>query len=217
MNRHLSAKTALAGAVLVVAAGCGANVHTSTAVHIGAGASSASAPTTATRPAPRSSTTTPAATGFSTPTSAPTTTAAGDGNVDSSNPTAVAVAAITANWTSNTVVDHGPFDATLRSLVWYTPAAAAKVRASAPTGPPGATWDTWAAHRATTTVAVQLNHDPGAPADTATAAYRQFNVTVTPHGNDGWTSTPENYQVFVTLTRTSPGAPWQVASFEVAG
>lgn len=128
----------------------------------------------------------------------------------------MAAAAIVANWTSDTAVDAAPFAATLRSLIWYTPAAAAKVRSHPPTGPAGVQWSTWSAHRATTTVATRLDHDAGAPPDTPTAAYRSFEVTVTPHGQAGWTAPASHYQCFVTLTRTSASAPWQVAVFEVA-
>jgi hypothetical protein len=104
----------------------------------------------------------------------------------------------------------------LRSLIWYTPAAAAKVRAHPPTGPAWERWSTWAAHRATTTVATALDHDAGAPPDTSTAAYRSFEVTVTAHGQAGWTAPASHYQCFVTLTRDTASAPWQVAVFEVA-
>ena len=57
---------------------------------------------------------------------------------------------------------------------------------------------------------VQLNSDSGAPPDTAATADRQFNVLVTPHGADGWTAPPDQYQCFVTLTRPGGSSPWQV-------
>ncbi|MDQ2729058.1 MAG: hypothetical protein M3Y91_14645 [Actinomycetota bacterium] len=150
-------------------------------------------------------------------TAAPATTTVPAGNFGSVNrtdPTAVAEAVLEANFGSNTTTDTSPFDAVKRSLIWYTPAGAAQVLASAPTGPAGAEWTTWTQHKVTATVTVQVNHDSGAPPDTPTASYRQFNVLVTPHGADGWTSPPDQYQCFVTLTTPGPGSPWQVATIQ---
>lgn len=138
----------------------------------------------------------------------------GFGSVDRSNPTAVAAAAVTTAFTSNARTDTGPFDATRRALIWYTPVAAGKVLAAAPTGPVGAEWLTWTAHQVATTVGVSIDHDAGAPPDTAVAADRQLQVSVTPHGAGGYTTRPDVYQCFVTLTRTG-GGPWQVAGLEV--
>ena len=205
------------GALALATAGCGTSAQAAPSAKPGAQTTVTSALTTASQTS-RSSTTTPAPTTSPTtmPTSPNATTSADYGSVDRSNATAVAEAAITANWTSNTTTDAGPFVATLRSLIWFAPAAAAKVRSHPPTGPAGAQWSTWAAHRATTTVATVLDPDAGAPPDTPTAAYRSFEVTVTAHGQAGWTAPASHYQCFVTLTRTSASAPWQVAVFEVA-
>lgn len=199
---------AAVGAVVLTAAGCGATSQAAAGPNTGANATAIPAAATARRALTSSAPATAA--------SSSTTTPADYGSVDRSNPTAVARAAITANWTSDTTVDSGPFAATLRSLIWYTPAAAAKVRAHPPTGPAGEQWSTWSSHRAITTVATALDHDTGAPPDTSTAAYRSFEVTVTAHGQAGWTAPASHYQCFVTLTRTSANAAWQVAVFEVA-
>lgn len=199
---------AAVGAVVLATAGCGATSQSAAGPKTGASATAAPVATTARRALTSSA--------LSTAPSSSTTTPADYGSVDRSNPTAVARAAITANWTSDTTVDSRPFAATLRSLIWYTPAAAAKVRAHPPTGPAGEQWSTWAAHRATTTVTMQLDQDAGAPPDTSTVAYRSFEVTVTAHGQAGWTAPASHYQCFVTLTRTSADAAWQVAVFEVA-
>lgn len=211
---HQAPVLAVLGAVALAAAGCGATseaVTSAKASHVAARTA-----TTAGIQAPRSSTTQgPSSSSTSVPSSTTTTTAPDYGSVDRSIATAVATAAVTANWTSNTSSDSGPFAATLRSLIWYTPAAAAKVRAHPPTGPVGEQWERWAAHRAVTSAGLQATPDAGAPPDTATAAYRSFAVTVTAHGQDGWTAVPSRYQCFVTLTRPSATAPWQVAGFEV--
>jgi hypothetical protein len=135
------------------------------------------------------------------------------GNVDRENASAVAAGMLKANFTSNTTMDTSPFNAIERGLVWDTPTEAASVRASAPTGSPGAEWTVWSRHHVTTTVSVQVAQDSGAPQDTATTAYRQYGVQVTPHGRDGWTSAPDLYACFVTLARTGAG-PWQVSNLE---
>jgi hypothetical protein len=136
------------------------------------------------------------------------------GGVDRSNATAVAVAMIDATFTSNTTTDTSQQDAIVRSAIWYTPPAAANLRSQAPPSSPGAEWIAWTAHHATTTVTTTLNHDSGAPSDTATASYRQFTVEVTPHGDAGWTSPPDQYTCFVSLARTTATGPWQVASLQ---
>lgn len=205
----LSAATVTAAAAVLLLAGCS---------HTPGGAGQAPVPTqaiisastlgVATSGAPLTS---------STPTAPmPTRTAPANafGSVDGSDPTAVAEAMVTAAFTSSTRTDTRPFDATRRALIWYTPTAVAKVRAEAPTGPVGAEWITWTAHKVTTAVQVGISHDAGAPADTPTGADRQLQVRVTPRGADGWTSAPEVYQCFVTLTRVGAG-PWQVADLAV--
>jgi hypothetical protein len=153
----------------------------------------------------------------STRTSSPSTTTtppSAFGGVDRSNATAVAVAMIDGTFTSNTTTDTSQQNAIVRSAIWYTPSAAANLRSQAPPSSPGAEWIAWTAHHATTTVTTTVNHDSGAPSDTSTTAYRQFTVDVTPHGDDGWTTAPDMYTCFVTLTRTTPTGPWEVATLE---
>ena len=72
---------------------------------------------------------------------APTTTttsaavvAAPPAPANTADPNAVADAMLEATFTVNTDTDVTPFAAVKRSLVWYTPAEANKVLASAPTG-----------------------------------------------------------------------------------
>jgi len=206
---------AIAAAVVVILAGCG-----STTAKVGAGAHSTGSHPTSPRPADATSSTAGTVPRTTTTTTAPTTTATTTaptpsyGSVDRSNPSAVAVAMIEATFTSNTTKDKTPQDATRRSAIWYTPTAAAQLLAQQPTGPVGAQWLAWTAHKAVTAVAVTPNSDPGAPQDTPTVAYRQYAVQVTPHGAGGWTTPPDLYVCFVTLTRTDPSAPWQVATLQ---
>lgn len=129
-----------------------------------------------------------------------------------SNPTAVAVAMLDSTFSYNTNLDKSPQAALERSAVWYTPSAAKKLAAAGPQGSPGKQWTTWSQHHVITTVTVSAAPDSGAPPETSTSAYRQFAVTVTPHGSNGWTAPPELYACFVTLTNTSVG--WQVASLD---
>lgn len=205
-------RPAVAAAVVVVTlAGCGA----ATAGLARSGSISGSRPKASptTRPAGSSPPTT-STTGSSTTTAPPRSTSRSYGTVNRHNATAVAEAMLKATFTYNTSTDKTPQAGVVRSAIWYTPTARAKLLAAAPQGSPGAQWITWTEHHATTTVALALAPDAGAPPDTATAAYRQFAVTVTPHGQAGWTGTPDTYACFVTLTRTSPSSPWQVASLE---
>jgi hypothetical protein len=134
--------------------------------------------------------------------------------VNTSDPTAVADAMLTAAFTSNTTIDQSPFDAVKRSLVWYTPAAAQQILASAPTGAPGAQWNLWAQHQATTTVSISPpQSESGAPPDQPTHAHRSFIVTVTPQGPSGWTAPPAQYVCFVTIARNGT-APWQITNLQ---
>lgn len=212
--------TAAAGVLsaVIVLAGCGAAAEVTAANVASAKAPAVQTTAGSSHPGPAPSAPAGGGTGTAVPPTSPPSTggSARFGTVDRADPTAVAEAMLDAAFSSDTTADATPFAAVRRSLTWYKPAAAARVLASAPTGPVGAEWITWTAHKATTTVVVQTNTDPGAPADTATSADRQFNVIVTPHGEDGWTTAPDQYQCFVTLTRTSPTGPWQVANLQTA-
>jgi uncharacterized Rossmann fold enzyme len=75
----------------------------------------------------------------------------------------------------------------------------------------GAAWITLAQHHGWTTTQVTNGHDDGAPPDDPTHAARQRVITVTGHGDNGWTTPAQVYTLFISLTRTAPGAPWQVS------
>lgn len=148
----------------------------------------------------------------------PTKTPAGGlprpSQVNSQNPSAIAATVAAVTYRHDTTIDNSPSDAQLRAKPWLTPALAAQL-AGGPVAAPGAEWNTWVQHRAyTTATAVDATED-GAPPDTATRADRTIAVTVTPVGRDRWRGTPQQYALFITLTRSSAKAPWLVSQLQV--
>ncbi|WP_157254805.1 hypothetical protein [Nonomuraea typhae] len=133
---------------------------------------------------------------------------------DDTAPDAVSAAALTAMWSIDTATDHDPRAAALRASPWLSPAYLAALR-SDPSPGTDATWTTWAAHRARTQVNLAPGHDQR-PADTATTAYRQWSLTITPVGRDGWRGPPSDLTAFATLTREHHGATWKVAAITVS-
>jgi len=126
---------------------------------------------------------------------------------------AVALAAVRAVEGSDTALDADPHDTVLRASAWLTPAFAAQVRAYPPTAAPGATWNTWAAHRAYLVVSTSLGGDEH-PADSARAAWRQVVAVLHPLGRDGWVGPDQTVVVFVTL---APAAgQWRLASIQTS-
>jgi hypothetical protein len=95
---------------------------------------------------------------------------------------AVAIAEVQATWTVDTTADAGWYAGELAASAYMTSSYAASIRRHPPTGAPGAMWEVWAAHQATTTVSASIEADPGGPIDTAFTAYRKVVATVTPHG-----------------------------------
>ena len=135
--------------------------------------------------------------------------------VDRRSPLSVGEAFVKASFTYDTATQGSANPATARSTIWCTPSLRARMLASLPQGSPGAQWMKWSAHKATTTVAVRWAPGSGAPAGTTRAAYESYDVTVTPHGEHGWTGTPDYYVVWLMFSRTGAKAPWEVANFEV--
>jgi len=214
----MAAAAAIAAALALALAGCGNTAAKNASPGSPAPAKAASGTPTSPAPAPPTAAPTPTRGAAS-----PAARASGGrppavsfGAVNRSDPAAVAVAMLKATFTSDTRTDSRPYTAQKRALIWYTPDATAKVLAEAPTGAVGAEWTRWSQHQVTTTVAVSPGHDAGAPADTPTAADRQFMVQVTPHGAGGWTTPPDSYVAFVMLTRPAAAGPWQVASVQVS-
>jgi hypothetical protein len=134
--------------------------------------------------------------------------------VDGTDATAVSEAWVEVAYGYDTKYDYGPHDAVLRSARWFTPAKAAAERSYHPASGAGAQWNTWAGHRAWTTVDVTVDDDADGPADTAVLAYRAYYVDGTAHGRDGWTGTGPRANVYLELTRAGGGRPWRVADVE---
>ena len=164
--------------------------------------------------------------------------------VDLHSASAVAIAVVEATWTLNTMVDAGWYAGELAASAYMTPRYAASIRQNLRTGSPGATWTAWAAHRVVTSVSAQVEADPGGPMSTAFTAYRKVIATVIPHDTAtatdgatssegvtpadrvisgatqtsdstfGWVGQSEIWITYLVLSRTSLGAPWQVALSE---
>jgi len=134
--------------------------------------------------------------------------------VDWSNPQDVAAAMLSALWSLDTTTTASSQTTEMRASAYCTPTYGAQLRTLAPGAPPDGTWTLWAAHRATTTVALSAAPDAGAPVDTPTRAYVEDVATVSPEGSGGWRGSPEIWVEFVTLTRVTSAARWLVSGVE---
>jgi len=141
---------------------------------------------------------------------------AGGGPVDGQSPDAVSAAFAGTTFTYDTALDRSPYDAQVRSAVYATPPFAAVLKQPLHQGG-GAQWNTLAAHHGYTTVALAVNHDDGRPPDQLGAAARGYTITVTGHGEDGWTAPLDSQTMYVFLTRTGTTTPWQVARVSFRG
>ncbi|WDM12004.1 hypothetical protein J3S85_10945 [Streptomyces lavenduligriseus] len=130
---------------------------------------------------------------------------------DESDATAVAEAWARIAYSHDTAYDTSPHDAALRAARFLTPRGAAALREYRPVSGPGDQWNTWAGHRAWTTVDVEADLDGDAPPDAPREAYRALFVKGEAHGRDGWRGEGPRVNVFLKLTRVGPGRPWQVA------
>ena len=122
---------------------------------------------------------------------------------------AAALFGVRAIESADTAVDADPHDTVQRAALWLTPAFAAQVRAFPPVAAPGATWNSWAAHRAYVVVTTRLGGDEHPP-DTATTAYRQVLAVLHPVGRDGWHGAAVTAVVSVSLAKV--GRQWRLAS-----
>jgi hypothetical protein len=199
-----AAAAAVAAAAVLAAAGCSSNHSTVTTVGGKAPAPSASGSSFPTsEPLPTGAAGTPPI-----PLPAPST-------VNDQDPNAVSKAVVTIQWTMDTTIDTSQYQAEMRSAPFLTPSYLAILKAHPPVAAPGAQWNEWSSHRSYTTVATLAEHDDQ-PADTATEARRQWGITVTPHGRDGWHGIPTTATVFVTMSRSGPGSPWRVSAITVS-
>ena len=131
-------------------------------------------------------------------------------SVTGSNADAVATAAVATMYRYDSAIDNSPMDATRRAKPWLTPDYAAAVDKPMPGGG-GAEWLTLAGHHGYTATSVKAAHDDGAPPDDPTHASRQRVVTITAHGDNGWTIQPTVVTVFVHLVRATPSTPWRIS------
>ncbi|WP_369233926.1 hypothetical protein AB5J56_19040 [Streptomyces sp. R21] len=131
--------------------------------------------------------------------------------VDATDATAVAKAWAQTAYGYDTKYDTSPHDAVLRSARWFTASKAADERSYHPASGAGDDWNTWADHKAWTTVSVSYDDDGDGPTDTPARAYRALFVDGEAHGRDGWTGTGPRANVYLTLTRSGKGEPWRVS------
>ena len=138
-------------------------------------------------------------------------------DVDQRDADAFGWAALKVMWTFDTAIDSGPQDAGVRAADagWLTKAYAARLRAHRPRSVPGAQWREWAGHRAYTVVTLRKAEDAAKPGDTGTEAWRQWTVTATPFGRDGWAGEATTVVTFVHLTRTAADGTWRVSDVTV--
>ncbi|WP_346098647.1 hypothetical protein [Streptomyces olivaceiscleroticus] len=125
--------------------------------------------------------------------------------------TAVAKAWALVAYSYDTKYDVSPHDAILRAVPYLTSKKAKDERSYRPAAGAGNEWNTWAKHKAWTTVKLHLEVDGDAPADTPTKAHRQISVSGTATGRDDWKGVGPRVQAFVTLVRTNTKGDWQVS------
>lgn len=150
------------------------------------------------------------------PTPAPTATPHGGlpdpDAIDRGDATAVSRAAIKVMWTVDAAVDSSQLDAYLRAKPYLSPEYAKGVSAETS----GALPALWLDHRAYSRVRLtQQAPEDGVGADTSATAHRQWSITATPTGRDGWTGSPVHATAFVTLRRGDDGG-WQVSEVTTA-
>jgi hypothetical protein len=132
------------------------------------------------------------------------------GVVDDNDATAVAKAWAEVAYGYDTKYDTSPHDAELRASRWLTERKAAAERTYQAASGPGNDWNTWAEHRAWTTVTVGSELEDDAPKDSEQVAYRSLVIEGTAHGRDGWTGTGPRLNAYVKLVRSAVGEPWRV-------
>lgn len=121
--------------------------------------------------------------------------------INRTNPSAVAEAALVALDSYDTQIDNGPNGAARRAVPWLSQTFAGAVMRDRPVSGAGAEWTEWASHRAYVTPTLSAGEDQSPP-DSATTALRQYEVTLTPIGRDGWIGQPVTESVFVTLKKS---------------
>lgn len=132
------------------------------------------------------------------------------GAVDDSDPTSVSKVWAEMTYSYDTKYDTSPHDAVLRAVRWCSKRKAAAERSYQAAGGPGAEWNTWAQHRAWTTVTVSIELEDDSPQDTEKVAHRSLVVEGKAHGRDGWTGHGPRLTAYTKLVRSAVGEPWRV-------
>ncbi|GGN86368.1 hypothetical protein GCM10011579_078120 [Streptomyces albiflavescens] len=130
--------------------------------------------------------------------------------VDGTDATEVSEAWAEVAYGYDTKYDSGPHDAVLRSARWFTAKKDAAEWSYRPACGAGNDWNTWAGHKAWSTMDVTADDDGDGPVDTAVAAHRALFVDCTAPGHAGWTGTGPRANVCLKLTRAGRGQPWHV-------
>lgn len=129
--------------------------------------------------------------------------------LDQSDATAVSRAALILIWTVDSATDQGQQDAYKRAAPLLDSVYKAVIAGQGG----GGAFGLWSRHRAYAKVRLTQQTPLGdVPADTPTLAHRQWKITVTPTGRDGWKDAPVHATAFVTLKRDKPSGPWRVSA-----
>ena len=179
---------------------------------ISACSTSSEEPTTTPTPATTSTTTTPS------PTPTPSATSAAPAwprgidksllDVDETDPDAVGLAWVTIATAYDTATDTNPADAMRRAAPYLSPALAEHFTADTHvrTDPE---WSKAAAHDAYLDVTVE-RIDLNPPADTETTKHRDYEITRTWTGNDGYERALDPLYISIRLSQT-PSGQWQIS------
>ncbi|UGQ15700.1 hypothetical protein LO772_22460 [Yinghuangia sp. ASG 101] len=136
--------------------------------------------------------------------------------VDFLDPSAVSHAAVVTLWSVDTTKDSAPIDADKRAAPYLDQSLNAEVQMASTTGKLPPDWYELASHQGKTVVVAVPADEAGKPVNTPTEARQAWAVTVSPVGADGWHGVPEQFTVFVTLSRSMVDQPWRVTDYQSA-
>lgn len=124
---------------------------------------------------------------------------------------AVGIAFVQRYNTRDTTTDTTPWTGPARAASLATPDYAKALTTATATSPDD-DWTTLQAHQGWTTVEAHRQPSNEAPADTPTARYRTYTVTITAHGPNGWQQTTHHTQI-VLLHHDTAG--WRVQNTQI--
>lgn len=133
--------------------------------------------------------------------------------LDEMDATALSQAVVHTIWAVDAARDTGQRQAFLRARPYLTQDCAARLQAE----PVGTIPNLWREHRAYAQVRLTpQSPESGAGPESQVLAHRQFQVTVTPTGRDGWKGTPIRAITFTTLIRPAANTPWRISDITTA-